>query len=59
MRMPDGGTRPAVNVQLSAETRSQFIVGADVNQSGSDHALLVPAAEQIVEHAGCAPKNLL
>jgi hypothetical protein len=59
MRMPDGGTRPAVNVQLSAETKSQFIVGADVNQSGSDHGLLVPAAEQIVVHAGCAPKELL
>ena len=29
MRMPDGGTRPAYNVQLAADTESRAIVGVE------------------------------
>lgn len=59
MKMPNGGFNPAYNVQFSADTGSQIIVGASVSQSGSDHALLVPAVEQIKAHSGCVPKETL
>jgi transposase len=59
MHMPDGGTRPAYNVQLSADTGSQIIVGASVIQSGSDHAQLVPAVETMQAQQGAAPKEIL
>ena len=59
MHMPDGGTRPAYNVQLSADTGSQIIVGAGVIQSGSDHAQLVPAVETIQTQQGTVPKEML
>jgi transposase len=58
MRMANGGTNPALNVQLSADVGSQIIVGADVSQCGSDHALLVPAVQQIQAHAGGTPKEM-
>ena len=32
MRMPDGGTRPAVNVQLAVDTSSRVIVGVGCDQ---------------------------
>ena len=35
MRMPDGGNRPAYNVQLAVETGSRAIVGVDVTDAGS------------------------
>lgn len=59
MHMPDGGTRPAYNVQLSADTGSQIVVGASVIQSGSDHAQLVPAIETLQAQQGVVPKELL
>ena len=59
MKMPNGGFNPAYNVQFSADTGSQIIVGVSVSQSGSDHALLVPAVEQIKAHSGCVPKETL
>ena len=59
MKMPNGGFNPAFNVQLSADTGSQIIVGASVTNCGSDHALLPQAIEQIETHAGCAPKTTL
>jgi transposase len=59
MKMADGGFRPAYNVQLSADTGSQIVVSARVSTSGSDHALLTEAVEQIEKQAGCAPKNML
>ena len=40
-RMPDGGTRPAYNVQLAVDTESRAIVGVDVTN----------ASVMMVEHA--------
>ena len=59
MKMADGGFRPAYNVQLSADTGSQIIVGASVSQAGGDYALMVPAVQQIEAQSGRVPKELL
>lgn len=59
MRMANGGTNSALNVQLSADVDSQIIVGASVSRCGSDHALLVPAVEQIQAQAGDTPNAML
>jgi transposase len=51
MRMPDGGTRPAVNVQLAADTSSRFIADVDVTNAGSDAGLSEPMREDVQERA--------
>ena len=40
MKMPDGGFRPAFNVQYAAETRHGLVVGVDVTNSGADQDAL-------------------
>ena len=52
MRMPDGGTRPALNVQLAVDTQSRLIVGADVTNAGSDAGLSEPFRDQTEERTG-------
>lgn len=59
MKMPNGGFNPAYNIQISAATQSQIIVGVGVSSCGSDHALAVPAADQIKKHSGDYPGELL
>ncbi len=59
MKMPNGGFNPAYNIQLSADTQSQLIVGVNVTNCGSDHALLPQAVAQIEAHAGGVPKETL
>lgn len=49
MRMPDGGNRPAYNVQLAVDTESRAIVGVDVTNAGSDAGLAEPMREQVEE----------
>jgi transposase len=49
MRMPDGGNRPAYNVQLATDTASRAIVGVDVTNAGSDAGLAEPMREQVEE----------
>jgi transposase len=46
LRMPDGGTRPAFNVQLAVDTQSRAIVGVDVTNAGSDAGLSEPMRDQ-------------
>src|SRR5205085_12499637 len=36
MKMPDGGFRPALNVQLAVDTASRAIVGVEVVNAGVD-----------------------
>lgn len=36
MRMPDGGTRPAYNLELATDCSSRAIVGVEVTNAGSD-----------------------
>lgn len=52
MRMPDGGNRPAYNVQLSVDTQSRAIVGVDVTNAGSDAGLAEPMRDQVEEQTG-------
>ena len=59
MRMPDGGNRPAYNVQLAVDTESRAIVGVDVTNAGSDAGLAEPMREQVEERTGGAVKEQL
>lgn len=52
MRMPDGGTRPAYNVQLAADTESRVIVGVDVTNAGSDAGLGTPMRQDVEQSTG-------
>ncbi|MFO0949879.1 MAG: transposase [Isosphaeraceae bacterium] len=47
MRMPDGGTRPAYNVQLAVDAGSRAIVGVDVTNAGSDAGLAGPMRRSV------------
>ncbi len=58
MKMPDGGFRPAVNVQFASTPDTQVIVGVDaVNVSDTEQAL--PMVNQIHERYGQVPDNYL
>ena len=59
MKMPDGGFRPAYNVQFSTTTDSQIIVGVDVLTSGSDAGQMAPMVEQIKSRYEESPKEVL
>ncbi len=52
MRMPDGGNRPAYNVQLAVDTESRAIVGVDVTAAGSDAGLAEPMRDQVEGQTG-------
>ncbi len=55
MKMPDGGTRPAFNVQFATDTASQVIVGVDAINAGTDHGQLGPMSQQIESRTGQRP----
>lgn len=59
MKMPDGGTRPAFNVQFVTDTQSGIIVGVDVNNQGSDQQQLPPMLDQIQERYQTVPQHVL
>lgn len=59
MRMPDGGTRPAYNVQLAADTESRVIVGVDVTDAGSDAGLGTPMRREVERSTGREVKEQL
>jgi transposase len=52
MKMPDGGFRPAVNVQLATDVDSRAIVGVDVSDRGSDKGLAEPMRQQVEDRTG-------
>ena len=52
MKMPDGGFRPAVNVQLAVDTASRAIVGVEVVSEGVDTGRLEPMREQVEGRTG-------
>ena len=49
MKMPDGGFRPAYNVQLATDVDSQFVVGTSVSNNGTDYGELGPMVAQVEE----------
>jgi transposase len=59
MKMPDGGYRPAYNVQAATTTAEGIIVGVDVTAQGTDSGLLEPMLAQIQESYGQKPKEAL
>jgi transposase len=52
LKMPDGGTRPAYNVELAVDTASRAIVGVEVTNAGSDAGWSEPMRDQIAERTG-------
>jgi transposase len=59
MHMPDGGFRPAYNVQFSTDTGSQVIVGAQTINCGSDHGQLQPAVQELQKRYETTPREML
>jgi transposase len=59
MHMPDGGSRPAYNLQYATTTQSGIIVGVAVTNSGSDTGQLSPMLGQITERFGQPPAEAL
>lgn len=59
MKMPDGGYRPAFNVQFATDTGSQVVTGVDVTNVGSDRSQLEPMVEQHEERYARQPDEVL
>ena len=59
MHMPDGGFRPAYNVQLATDADSQVIVGVSISTRGTDQGEALPMAEQVAARTGRFPTEYL
>jgi transposase len=59
MKMPDGGYRPAYNVQFSTACQGQVIVGVGVVREGTDQGQLPPMLDQIEGRFGERPEEAL
>ena len=59
MKMPDGGFRPAYNLEIAADVDSQVIVGVGVVTEGSDGGEALPMVEQIDERTARSPDAYL
>lgn len=55
MKMPDGGFRPAYNVQFATDVTSGMIVGVAVVSQGNDAGQAPPMETQVVERTGYHP----
>jgi hypothetical protein len=47
MKMPDGGFRPAYNLQFASDTQSRAILGVEVTNAGTDKAQSEPMREHV------------
>ncbi len=59
MKMGDGGWRPAYNVQLATDTKSQIIVGVEVTNQGNDQGRIEPMIDQLQERYEVVPAETL
>jgi transposase len=59
MKLPDGGFRPAYNLEFAADTAQRVIVGVAVTNSGSDQAQAPPMLAQVRERLGGLPRYWL
>lgn len=59
MKMPNGGFRPAYNVQLATDTKTRVIVGAFVTNNGSDLSQMSPMLDDIERRTGHLPGDHL
>lgn len=57
MKMGDGGTRPAYNVQMALDARSRAIIGVMVSAAGSDHGLGQPMRRHVEARTGVAVRE--
>jgi transposase len=57
MKMPDGGYRPAYNVQFATTLDTLVIVGDDVINAGSDGGQMDPMVERIEQQYGEVPEE--
>ena len=59
MKMPDGGFRPAYNVELATDSAKGIIVGVAVTSAGTDAGQAAPMEEQVVKRTGQHPESYL
>jgi hypothetical protein len=59
IKMPDGGFRPAYNMQVASAVERQIIVAVDVTASGSDRGLARPMLERVRRVQGRLPRRHL
>lgn len=59
MKMANGGTAAAFNVQFATDTKSQAIVGVDVINAGHDYGQITPMMNQLADRYGKTPKEWL
>lgn len=59
MKMPDGGWRPAYNVQLATDVGSGVIVGFGVVNQGNDAGQAPPMEDQVMQRSGVHPEAYL
>lgn len=59
MKMPDGGFRPAYNVELATDSANGIIVGVAVASSGTDAGQAAPMEEQLFRRTGRRPDSYL
>jgi transposase len=59
MKMPDGGYRPAYNVQLATDVGSGVIVGASVVNEGNDTGQAEMMEAQVEQRSGAKPDAYL
>lgn len=55
MKMADGGTRPAMNVQFASDGDAQMVIAVQVTSQGSDSGLMGPMYEKIRGDYGPTP----
>ena len=55
MKMPDGGFRPAYNVELATDQAKGVIVGVAVVAEGTDAGQALPMEEQVMKRTGQHP----
>jgi transposase len=59
MKMPDGGTRPAYNVQFTTDTATGVVLGVEVTNAGTDGGQLPPMLDQLEERYEQVPDEAL
>lgn len=55
MKMPDGGFRPAYNIELATDQAKGIIVGVSVVREGTDAGQAPPMEKQVMERTGKHP----
>jgi hypothetical protein len=59
MKMPDGGFRPAYNMQLATDVTSGIVLGLSVTNDGTDQGEALPMVEQVVRRTRRQPQKYL